>query len=174
MSRNSQIYDIHEGDIFTIPVDDGFAYVGQVVCEYKDSWYVVVFDHRVALSEASDQTTDALAGRPILGGIVFDARFRPGMWEIIGHSHVAPEQYAPAFTTGDARAGGVKMTNFRATKMREATTEEAEQVPRRSVNSPLVLEKAVRAHAGVDRWLPAFDDFLVEKQRTSVEVFGTL
>jgi hypothetical protein len=37
----------------------------------------------------------------------------------------------------------------------------------------LILKKAVRAHAGLDRWLPAFDDPLVRNQTKSVDVFGT-
>jgi hypothetical protein len=171
---SSPVYAVREGDIFTIPIDDRHVYVGHVICEYLHAWFVVVFDECRTASEARANPTHALASRPLFGAIVFDARFRPGMWELIGHSDSQPDRFAPAYSMEDPRAGGMKILNFRGTKMRAAAPEEAEIFPRRTYNSPLVLEKAVRAHAGRERWLPAFDDFLVANQPKSVDVFETL
>lgn len=174
MPKSSPVYVIREGDIFTIAIDDRNLYVGQVICKYLHAWFVVVFDECRTASEARANPTQSLASRPLFGAIVFDARFRPSMWELIGHSDAQPERFAPAYSMGDPLAGGMKILNFRGTRMREATPEEADAFPRRAYNSPLVLEKAVRAHAGLDRWLPAFDDLLVRNQPKSVDVFGTL
>ncbi len=173
MARSSPVYAIREGDIFTIAIDDRHVYVGHVICKYLHAWFVVVFDECRSASEARANPTHALASRPLFGAIVFDARFRPGMWELIGHSDSQPERFAPAYSMGDPRAGRMKILNFRGTKMREATPSEADGFPRRTFNSPLVLEKAVRAHAGLERWLPTFDDLLVRNQPKSVDVFGT-
>ena len=174
LAKSSPVYAIREGDIFTIGIDDRHVYVGHVICEYLHAWFVVIFDECRTASEARANPTHALASRPLFGAIVFDARFRPGMWELIGHSDSQPERFAPAYRTGDPRARGMKILNFRGTKMRAAAPEKAEIFPRRTYNSPLVLEKAVRAHAGRERWLPAFDDLLVANQPKSGDVFGTL
>lgn len=174
LAKIKPVHAVREGDIFTIAIDDRHVYVGHVICEYLHAWLVVVFDESRTASEARANPTHALASRPLFGAIVFDARFRPGMWELIGHSDSQQERFAPAYRMGDPRAGGMKILNFRGTEMREATPEEADVFPRRTFNSPLVLEKAVRAHAGLERWLPAFDDFLAQDQPKSVDVFGTL
>jgi hypothetical protein len=174
LSNGDRVYDVHAGDIFTIPLDTDDVYVGQVICEYKSSWFVVIFDHRTSTRSARENPTDALSAAPLLGSIVFDARFRPGMWEIVGNSDVDPEKYAPAYTMGDARAGGIEVVNFLGTKRREATTAEATSIPRIKLRSPLVLEKAVRAHAGLEPWLDAFNDLTMDRQRRSVDIFGTI
>lgn len=44
LSTKQQVYRVSIGDIFTVPLGDGRAALGQVIGKYKSSFYVVVFD----------------------------------------------------------------------------------------------------------------------------------
>ena len=173
MSTKQQVYRVSIGDIFTVPLGDGRAALGQVIGKYKSSFYVVVFD--LVVPEDAVQSLDlseVAATPPLLARMTFDARFRPGMWQIVGHRAQDQARFLPAYSFGSDDYDGVRVTNFDGTRMRRATGQEATQVPRLTIDSPIVLEKAVRAHFGLEPWLPAYDEVRYRPTPTSSELFG--
>jgi hypothetical protein len=70
----------------------------------------------------------------------------------------------PAFTHGLPETGDVRVTDFSGNRERLATLEESNAVPHMITRSPLLLEKAVRAHAGLEPWLAALDGIRYKKR----------
>ena len=172
MSSATSVYDVSIGDVFTIPVDHRRRAVGQVVGEYKSAFYAVIFDRVIeADHDPSLELENLTRSEPLFARLIFDSRFRPGMWEIIGHTVADSERYLPAFTYGSADFDGVKVTNFSGSKVRHATESESKNIPRRAIDSPLILEKAVQAHHGIGPWLPAFEEIRYQRGITSAQLF---
>lgn len=172
MNNAKNLYDVSVGDVFTIPVDDERRSVGQVVGEYKSALYVIIFDRIVgADQDPSLELEDLTGSEPLFARLIFDSRFRPGMWEIVGHAAADSERYLPAFTYGAAELDGVKITNFSGSKVRHATESESKEIPRRAIDSPLILEKAIQAHHGIGSWLPAFEEVRYRPGIASAKLF---
>ncbi|WP_161968845.1 Imm26 family immunity protein [Curtobacterium oceanosedimentum] len=160
------------GDVFTIAVDDQRRSVGQVVGEYKSALYVIIFNRIFgADQDPSLELEDATGSEPLFTRLIFDSRFRPGMWEIIGHAAADSERNLPAFTYGAAEVDGVKITNFSGSEVRHATECESKKIPRRAIDSPLILERAIQAHHGIGRWLPAFKEVRYRPGIASAKLF---
>ncbi|WIE73865.1 Imm26 family immunity protein [Curtobacterium sp. MCJR17_020] len=173
MSTKQQVYKVSIGDIFTVPLGDGRAALGQVIGKYKSSLYVVVFD--LVVPEDAVQSldlSDVAATPPLLARMTFDARFRPGMWQIVGNRAPDQRRFLPAFSYGSDDYDGVQVTNFDGTRTRRAVGREATQIPRLTIDSPIILEKATRAHYGLEPWLPAYDDLRYRPTPTSSDLFG--
>jgi hypothetical protein len=173
LSSKQQICSVAVGDIFTVPLDDGQVALGQVIGKYTKALYVIIFD--LVASGRSVQTlnfSDVTAATPLLARMTFDARFRPGMWQIVGNSVPDQRRFLPAFGHGSEDYDGVHVTNFEGSKMRRATADEARRVPHLTIDSPMVLEKALRAHHGLEPWLPVYDDLRYRPTPTSWELFG--
>ena len=171
MSKSSQVARVKVGDVFEIPIDENLSYIGQVISRYKAAWYVIVFDHAVPPGNA-DHVTAALRSPALLGGVTFDARFRPGMWTIVGNEPVDSTKYLPALTYGAQRPDGATLTNFEGTKERVATADEARRAPELTFFAPVLIERALKAHLGREPWLPDFDKLKLEGRLTSAEAFG--
>ncbi|MBY0177890.1 immunity 26/phosphotriesterase HocA family protein [Curtobacterium herbarum] len=161
-----------EGDVFMIPVNDAAAYLGQVVGERGVSLYMVVFDQALPIGEITDSRNWRLDTEPLFALQTFDGLFDDGTWKVIGRASPDRERFLPAFTHGLPETGGVRVTDFSGNRERLATLEESNAVPHMITRSPLLLEKAVRAHAGLEPWLPAFDGIRYKKTPTSAELFG--
>lgn len=159
LNNARSVSDVSIGEVFTIPVDDQRRSAGQVVSEYISALYVIILDRIFGADEDPSLRLDDLTGsEPLFSRLIFDSRFRPGMWEMIGHAAADSERYLPAFTYGAAELDGVKITNFSGSEVRHATESESKEIPRRAIDSPLILEKAIQAHHGIRRWLPAFEE----------------
>ncbi|PZE84050.1 Imm26 family immunity protein [Curtobacterium sp. MCBD17_032] len=172
MNSAKSVYDVSVGDVFSVPVDDRRRAVGQVVGEYKSAFYVVVFDRTIEEADGpSLQLEDPTKYEPVFARLIFDSRFRPGMWEIVGHAAADSERYLPAFTYGSADLDGIKITNFDGTKVRNASEAESTSIPRLAIDSPLILEKAVQAHFGTGPWLPAFEELRYQRGIASAQLF---
>jgi len=169
----SPVYPVSVGDVFTIPVDDRRRVIGQVVGEYRSAFYVLVFDRIVEdAGSASDHIHELADDEPVFARMVFDARFRPGMWEIVGHSADDLASRLPAFAYGSGDLDGVKITDFHGTTVRPASSDEASRIPRLAIDSPLILEKAVQAHFGAGPRNPAFEELQYRRTPTSRQLFG--
>lgn len=173
MISSGKVYKVKQGDLFAIPLGDGSAYVGQVISEYKSAWYVVIYDYVISAGKEVSAFADILASPPLFGSIVFDARLRPGMWEIIGNVEPDSVKHLPAFTYGSSDTNGVYVTDFHSTRSRPASGFEAQNIATMKIRSPLILEKAVRAHAGREPWLAPFDELRVGIGPSSAELFGS-
>ncbi|MBM7475573.1 hypothetical protein [Curtobacterium herbarum] len=160
------------GDVFMIPISDSSAHLGQVIAERGVSLYMIVFDQVVQIDALSDSRSWQLDTEPLFAIQTFDGRFDEGAWQVIGHAEPDRERFLPAFTHGLVETGGVRVTDFSGTRERLATPEESATVPHTITRSSLLLEMAVRAQAGLEPWLPAFDGIRYKKTPTSAELFG--
>lgn len=60
----------HDGDIFTISLNNGKSYIGQVIAtpNYANT-YIVIFDLLVDEKDASQHVDEALSSSPLLAGL---------------------------------------------------------------------------------------------------------
>ena len=160
------------GDVFLIPVDSSRGYPGTVVAERNASLYVLVYDQTLPLHSRGDAPWNFTVD-PLFAALTFDARFYHGDWKIIGQTTPEPDRFLPAFCHGSPEPGGARVSNFTGTTSRSASPAEIETVPPEIHRSPMLLERALRAHAGLDPWYPVFDEIRYTKTPTSAELFGS-
>jgi len=174
LSTKQKVYKVKSGDIFTLPLGDGRVALGQVVGKYKRSaLYVIIFDTGAPEDAVQSLDLSEVTGtQPLLARMTFDARFRPGMWQIVGNRTPNQRGLLPAFSFGSDDYDGVQVTNFDGTRMRPARGNEATDVPRLVIDAPIALEKAARAHYGLEPRLPVYDDLRYRNTPTSMELFG--
>lgn len=158
MRSDSKIFKVSEGDVFSIPMNDRFAFIGQVLRIRGSRIFVVVFDHLVDRPTDIDEARNAMRHLPIVTSWTVDARFRPGMWTFVTNATADRRELLPAFTWGLPETGGVRVTSFDETKTRYATAEEAASIPRRITRSPMLIEDSLLMHAGIKRHDPALDE----------------
>ncbi len=172
MVKPEKISTPKDGDVFSISLADGTAAVGQVVSTYLASYYVVLFDFVAPEDEVSSRISDALQAKTILGGLTFDALFRPGRWQILENRAVDTKRYLPAYKTGASDLGNCKVEDFKGKRSRVASDIEAETIPFRKTSAPIIFERAVNALLGLEPWHSAFDGVRLDDVVTSAELFG--
>lgn len=172
MSRKPVAQVVKSGDLLTIPLGDGRAFVGQVVDRTTRALYVVVFDHPVGANPTLEELAQAQTAVPLFATLTFDTRIRPGMWTVVGNSPVERDRFLPAFTYGAVETGGVWVTDFHDSRQRRASEDESKSIPRRKIRSPMVLEQALRAHEDLAPWKPAFEELRYRPTPTSRQLFG--
>lgn len=161
------------GDIFIVPTGDERAGVGQVVASYgKDAYYFAVFDRVVPSADAPDQAADAVHAPVLLLALSMDAKLHAGHWTVVGHDSVAPSIPLPAYKEAVGSPGRFEVVDYSGTKRRPATQIEASALPNRKVVAPVRLEKALRAHLGLEPWLDDFDELRARGQVTTADLFG--
>jgi hypothetical protein len=148
------------GDVFTIPVGDSRAGIGQVVATYgKDAYFLAVFERVVAEDDISSVITDVLSDTAVqFLALSLDAKFHIGHWPIVGHAPVRTNVPLPAYKEAVTTADHIDVVDYSGTRRRRATKEEAALLPNRKVVAPVRLERALRASLGLEPWLEAFDD----------------
>lgn len=164
---------ISVGDVFTIPVDDRRVGIGQVFAIYeKKSYFMAVFDRVVAVESLPEVMTEALGDPVVFVTCSFDARFIRGGWKVIANSPVSPSIPFPAYRElyGLSR---VMVVDYSGTRKRKATPQEAEELSDRTMVTPIVLERALRAHVGLEPWLDAFESLRVENVVPSSRFFDS-
>jgi hypothetical protein len=161
-----------DGDVFSIALGDGSAAVGQVVSSYLASHYVVLFDFVAPEDEVGSRISDALRAKPLFGGLTLDALFRPGRWQILENRAVDSKRYLPAYKTGASDLGNCKVEDFKGERSRVASDFEAENIPLRKTSAPIILERAMKAHLGLEPWHAAFDGVRLDNMVSSAELFG--
>jgi hypothetical protein len=143
------------GDVFLIPLDEEFAAGGHVIATREnEELYLAVFGQRVRRDE-----TDlgiAIAGKPVLLTLSFDAKFSNGDWPIIGNLVDFIERYPePAFKI--KHAGEMSIESRDKSRRRPVTADEAKMLQYRSVASPAIVQDAIRAHFGIGEWSESYD-----------------
>ncbi|MCC3271715.1 immunity 26/phosphotriesterase HocA family protein [Arthrobacter zhangbolii] len=162
---------LKDGDVFKVPLGDGRAAVGQVISTYFSAHYVVIFDFVAQEDDIELNVTSALQSRPAFGGLTFDALFRPGRWQVLGNSVVDGRKFLPAYKTGASEIGNCVIEDFKGTRRRPATEVEEAIVPFRTTISPIILERAMKAHVGMEPWLDAFDEVRLGQTVKSADIF---
>jgi hypothetical protein len=172
LSRHPLNPVVKPGDLLTIPLGDGRAYVGQVVDRTTRALYVVVFDHPVGANPTLDELAQAQTAAPLFATLTFDTRIGPEMWTAVGNSPAERDRFLPAFTYGAVETSGFWVTDYHDSRQRPATEDESKSIPRRKIRSPMVLEQALRAHEGLAPWIPAFEELRYRPTPTSRQLFG--
>lgn len=167
-----KISTLKDGDVFGIPLGDGTVAVGQIVSSYLASHYVVLFDFVAPEDEVRSRISNALQAKPLFGGLTFDALFRPGRWNVLENRAVDSQSYLPAYKTGTRDLANCKVEDFRAERSRAASDLEVENIPFRKSSAPIVFERAMKAHLGMEPWLAAFEGIRLDQVFTSAELFG--
>lgn len=172
MSSASKVLKAKPGDVFLVPIDEHRSYVGQIIDKKRVVLYIVIFDSLVDNGSPLSVKLDALESRPILGGLTLDARFRPGMWEIIANAPSDGSRFLPAYKTGAVDLDNVMVESFDGRKRRPATNIEAETLPFRTTHAPIGFEKAAKAYAGLADWEDRFDELVQSNNATTHDLFG--
>lgn len=167
-----KVSTLKDGDVFSVALGDGTAAVGQIVASYRASYYVVLFDFVAPEDEIRSKISDALQSKPLFGGLTFDALFRPGRWNVLENRAVDSKRYLPAYKTGTSDLGNLKVEDFKAERSRAVSDPDAENFPLRKTSAPIIFERAMKAHLGLEPWHPAFDGVRLGDVITSAELFG--
>jgi hypothetical protein len=146
-----------EGDVFLIPIGDGDYALGQIAGSWNDELYLVVFEIRTGQSEARP---DLVAGaEPFLAALSLDAKLWNGDWPIIGNFRDNLGGIAePMFRVMQNGAPYVESRD--RSIYRPARGNEFARLQFRAIASPAVVEDAVKARFGFEKWLPGYDRYL--------------
>lgn len=172
MNSERQLYDVRPGDVFGNPSTARITKSGKSSTSTK-ALYVVVFDSTVATtSPGLEAARAALDTPPRLARMTFDSRFRPGMWEIFGSAAPDHRRFLPVYSVRTPGQQGVEVTSFDGSARTTVTGDLADAVPPLVIDSPMILEKFIRALHGEEPWLPFMDDLIYRETPTSAELFG--
>lgn len=161
------------GDVFVIPTGDGRGGLGQIVATYlKKSYYFVMLDWIVSEDPSEEEIAKAMSGQVLLLALSFDAKLRAGHWKIVGHAPVDPKIPLPAYKEAVGTPWTFEIVDYSGSRRRSARLDEADSIPNRSIVSAAVLEKALRAHLGLEPWHEAYDELRPEGRPTTAELFG--
>ncbi len=146
---------LNEGDLFSIPVTLGRVALGQVAWRRQrgpTDYLLIVFEGLYPPEALPD--LDVVIERPIcLQALTFDSSIEVGRWRIVGHRPIPlgrivtpecklmthpPDEYA--------------ITDFTGKIIRQAGPSEAGRLPFPTSVSPLRLEEATQALAGLGPW----------------------
>ena len=172
MVKAEKINTLKDGDVFSIPLGDGTAAVGQIVSSYLASYYVVLFDFVAPENEIRSKISDALQTTPLFGGLTLDALFRPRRWHVLENRAVDSKRYLPAYKTGASDLGNCMVEDFKAERSGAASYFDEGNIPFRKTSAPIIFERAMKAHLGLEPWHRAFDGVRLGNVITSAELFG--
>lgn len=159
------------GDVFTVPIDDGRAGIGQIVATYgKDAYYFAIFDV-VAPNSGSIDLEQALNARVVFLALSLDAKLAAGHWALVGHQPVRQDMPLPAFKEAVGSPDRIDVVDYAGEQRRPAEGAEAELLPNRKVVAPVRLEKALRAKHGLEPWTEAYSDLAPTDTMTTERLF---
>jgi len=160
------------GDVFTFPVGDEHLGVVQVVGIYaKDVLYFAVFEP-VALPLLTGVPEDATTTQVLFLAPSLDALIHVGRWKYAANSPVQCGSLLPAYKETLGVGSHVNVVDFSGELRRPASEAEADRLTNRVVVAPIRIEKAVRAHCGLEPWHDAFDRLKPGATATTSEMFG--
>lgn len=155
------------GDVFVIPLDESTCVAGQIINSWKEELYIAIFDRHLSRNEVDLKT--AIAAEPVLLTLSLDGKLWNGHWPVIGNctenlSHIPEPNYKVR------QDGKIYLESRDRTYTRRASDEEAGALQFRTVSSPIIVEKAIKAHFGIGEWKPAYDELLAKHAIASSEL----
>jgi hypothetical protein len=146
---------IKEGDIFAIPISSERVALGQVAWRRRQAYLLVVFEGLYPSKHLPD--LDAAVERPIrLQTLTFDALIHGGRWPMVGRRRVAAERIATPQHKVMTGPDEYSVTDFTGKIIRPANQGDIEQLPSLTYVSPIRLEHAAQALAGLGPWTDAY------------------
>lgn len=159
------------GDVFTVPIDDSRAGVGQIVATDPPSeYYFAIFD--AVVPAGSTDIDDALTQRVLFLQLSLDAKLYHRHWTVVAHRPVAADMPLPAFKEYYGTPDRVDVVDYSGRLRRPATEAETELLPYRKTVAPVRLEKALRAKHGLEPWHEAYADLAPDEATTTAKLFG--
>lgn len=157
---------IREGDIFTF--GETKLCVGQVVHNHI-TIHIVIFSEVHLPEDLEALKISTLT--PLLAGKTMDARFRHGMWKIVGHDDYRHSIQWPHYVV-PSRGNDFLFDAF-GTCLRSATISERKHLRRPHSRSPIGYEDMFWSLNGSGEWDPDDDGYLVEKFNAPTGPFGS-
>jgi hypothetical protein len=164
---------LKRGDVFTVPIGDGRAGVGQVVAKYlRNAFLFAIFDYLVPSEEASLSATNGLRAPVLLLALSFDGKVHAGHWKVVGSAPIRSDIPLPAYKEAVSQQGRLDIVDVTGELRRPATDAEAARLPNRKIVAPVRLERALRAHAGLEPWLDAYDELRADRVISASDLLG--
>lgn len=139
------------GDVFAIKIGDLFCY-GQIAARGPLADCVIAFDFASAkLDTVSDVASKSIA----FVMLTVDAFVASGRWPVIGNASPPINLILPEYIA-DTR-DSAKVYTWQGKALRKATPEDLQRLGHMESESPVVLEKALRARFAGAQWEPRFD-----------------
>ena len=155
------------GDIFTIPVGNGNLGTGIVASKWNAELYIVIFDE-IFHNQLPPKKIDDL--KPFIASSSLDAKIWHEHWEIIGNATDLTRFVQPIYKIEEP-IGWVAESFDRKTRF-QIDEYIATQLRYRKCVAPVILERALKAHAGCDDWNTNFDELLYTAVLKSRAVVG--
>ncbi|UKB82733.1 immunity 26/phosphotriesterase HocA family protein [Chryseobacterium sp. MEBOG06] len=168
-------FKITKGDIFTIPITSDETGFGQLV-ELPDKYtlIIIVFNYKALTTDIFD------VGNIIKKDILFlgytnDAKLYHKDWEIIGNrTDNLMNVSMPCFKLGlpnDDYPDGARLVNYKGDVIANINKSQFDKLSFETEVGPIRFEKALRAHFGLEEWIPDnYDKILYEKTLESVKI----
>lgn len=162
------------GDIFTIPLDDTRAGMGQVVArgDVRGEYFVAVFEPAFPLA-AMPNIREAARLTVALLGLTSIERLKSGEWRVMGNAPVADDMPFPAYKVSLGRGDNLFVEDYTGLKRRPSVGAEADLLPFRTYSSPALLENAFRARHGLLPWDDSYEAILTSRYATTLRMFGS-
>ena len=181
-----------DGDVFMIPLDNGKAYLGQVIAtpNYANT-YIVIFDFLANEKDAARHVDEALSSSPLLAGLTITPFKGRPTWKIIMNRPLTSrdaDRFLPAYF---ASVRGKKIIeDFYRKRSRPASPDEEAAAfnaivnnrnairntklitARRSI-SAATFEAALRAINGLETWNERYADLCADRVVLARDVFGS-
>lgn len=165
---------LRDGDVFSIPLGDGRAGLGQIVGHYGESaYFFAIFDSVVPEQEIPIKFQDLLAGPVKFLALSMDAKLHVGDWRVVAQAPIRADIPLPAYKEAVTTHDHIDVVDHSGTRRRRATKAEATSLPNRSIVAPVRLERALKASLGLEQWLEAYEE-LRPHGITSREAFPEL
>lgn len=147
--------ELSSGDLFSIPVNSSFDALGQIVAIRDAEIYIAVYEEKYPVG--SINPNEVCLDNILILTLSLDAKFYHGDWKILGNKQSnlvdIPDTYYKV------QSGDVCFVESRDRAfVRPASSGENNFLRFRTVFSPAVVEKAVKALAGFGPWLPGYED----------------
>jgi len=160
------------GDVFTVPVGDGRAAIGQIVGVYgKRAYYFAIYAAVFPLEESESRVERALQGRLLFMALSMDAKIYVGDWIVLGSAPVDEAIPLPAYKEAVGWPIRYDVVDYSGKRRRKATKAEAASLPNRTVVAPVRLEIALRADLGLEPWVEELDELRADRVITSAAMF---
>lgn len=181
----------HDGDVFTISLDNGKSYIGQVIATPNDvNTYIVIFSPAIDEKDVDQHVDSALTSPPLLAGLTISPFEARPTWKIIASRQLSKrdkDRFLPAYY---AHVAGKRLIeDFYRERSRPATPDEAsaalsEIVPNKSgpreektisfqrVYSPAAFEIALKAINGLETWNERYAELYADRIVLQRDIFG--
>lgn len=153
-----------EGDVFNIELKERLFAFGQIVAKKRTAATSVASVTFITFEYVSDipaPDVNMIVQKPIVFFLhAIDIEVTDGKWKVIGNKPPPPTIRFPEYKVDTVR--GFKVMSHKGEILRDATEEERRTLGRLKYYDPRMLEKALKAKAGLMEWLPWMDELVYE------------